>query len=102
MNPGHRYQTSPSTWFAANALVFPLFNFARVQVIVPLYQSAPPPYTSTAHLPTPYAHRIVSKFNMSLYASRFSDSHPYPSAPPGESTWPTFLQVRVHSGIFIC
>ncbi len=57
---------------------------------MPVSPLTPRPYTSTAHLPTPYAHRLVSQYNMSLYAELTPN---YPSNPPGEPEWPTFLQV---------
>ncbi len=69
-----------------------------LQVIVPLTPFIPRPYTSTAHLPTPYVHHLPLQFNMSLYAE-FVTNHngEYPSGPPGEATWPTFLQVSAPS-----
>jgi hypothetical protein len=71
-----------------------------LQVVVPLTLPPAPiiprPYTSTAHLPTPYVHRLPFQFNMSLYAAEFVAGE-YPSGPPGEATWPTFLQVPAPS-----
>ncbi len=52
-----------------------------MQVIVPLGPSIPPPYSSSAHLPTHYVHRLISQFNMP------------PDAPPGEASWPAIIQV---------
>ena len=79
---------------------FSLVSFS--QIIVPLNPFTPRPYTSTAHLPTPYAHRLVSQFNMSLYAAKLQfEATKYPSAPPGEAAWPTFLQVFVPSCLLI-
>jgi hypothetical protein len=104
MKLGLLYQMSPSTWcFKPQRLSCKLLShlWSFLQVIVPLNPLTPRPYTSTAHLPTPYAHRLVSQFNMSLYAQRRDfdsvNGSTYPSGPPGEATWPTFLQVLAPS-----
>jgi len=104
MKLGLLYQMSPSTWcFKPQRLSCKLLShlWSFLQVIVPLNPLTPRPYTSTAHLPTPYAHRLVSQFNMSLYAQRRDfdsvNGSKYPAAPPGEATWPTFLQVLAPS-----
>ena len=77
-----------------------------LQVLVPLHSSIPRPYTSTAHLPTPFTHRLVSSYNMSKYAENLEQQtatyinrragKQYPLNPPGESQWPSFMQVLVN------
>jgi hypothetical protein len=96
--------TSLSTWLVHNcyfvilcycysyhAFVVAIIDTDTVQVVVPLGSFIPFPYSSTAHLPTHYVHRLVSKLNMSMWAQ--IQQGRYPSSPPGESTWPSFLQV---------
>jgi hypothetical protein len=97
--------TSLSTWLVHNyyfvlLLLLPciysllknaVIDTDTVQVVVPLSSFIPFPYSSTAHLPTHYVHRLVSKLNMSLWAQ--VQQGRYPSSPPGEAAWPSFLQV---------
>jgi hypothetical protein len=71
--------------------------YMSLQVLVPLL-FVPRPYTSTAHLPTPFIHRVESNFDMAKYAQKLEQltGQKYPPNPPGETQWPSFLQVFVN------
>jgi hypothetical protein len=100
MKAERHYQMSPYTWLLSSvcsAIPF-LTVYMSLQVLVPLDSSIPRPYTSTAHLPTPFIHRVESTFSMTKYAQRLEQQtgQKYPPNPPGEPQWPSFLQVLVN------